>query len=56
VDEEIRKVVITAYDHARTIVERNRNSVESLAQALLDRESLEADEIKALLATAGARA
>jgi cell division protease FtsH len=56
VDEEIRKVVMTAYDHARTIVERNRNSVESRAQALLDRESLEADEIKALLATAGARA
>jgi cell division protease FtsH len=56
VDEEIRKVVMTAYDHARTIVEENRNSVESLAQALLDQESLEAEEITALLAAAGARA
>jgi cell division protease FtsH len=56
VDEEIRKVVMNAYDHAREIVDRNRNSVEMMAQALLDQESLEADEIKALLATAGARA
>jgi len=56
VDEEIRKVVMNAYDHAREIVDRNRNTVEMMAQALLDQESLEADEIKALLATAGARA
>ena len=56
VDEEIRKVVMNAYDHAREIVDRNRNSVEMMAQALLDQESLEADVIKALLATAGARA
>jgi cell division protease FtsH len=54
VDEEIRRVVMNAYDHAREIIERNRQAVESMAQALLEDESLEADEIKAVLERAGA--
>jgi cell division protease FtsH len=56
VDEEIRKVVIHAYDHARFLIERNRRAVDMLAQQLLEQESLEADEIKDLLAAAGASA
>jgi cell division protease FtsH len=56
VDEEIRKVVMNAYDQAKALVERNREPMRVLAEALLDQESLEADEIKALLARAGARA
>jgi cell division protease FtsH len=55
VDDEIRKVVINAYDHARWIIERNRHAVEMMAQALLQDESLEANEIKALLLKADAR-
>jgi cell division protease FtsH len=55
VDDEIRKVVMNAYDHARWIIERNRPAVEMMAQALLDNESLEADEIRALLTRADAR-
>jgi cell division protease FtsH len=55
VDDEIRKVVINAYDHARWIIERNRQAVELMAQALLEDESLEADDIKALLEKADAR-
>ena len=55
VDDEIRKVVINAYDHARWIIERNRQAVEMMAQALLQDESLEANEIKALLLKADAR-
>ena len=54
VDDEIRKVVMNAYDHARGIIDRNRRAVETMAQALLEDESLEADEIKALLERAGA--
>ena len=54
VDEEIRKIVIDAYDRAKEIVERNRNAVRALAEALLEQESLEADEIAALLARSGA--
>ena len=55
VDEEIRRVVMNAYDHARWIIERNRQTVETMAQALLDVESLEADEIKVILEKSGAR-
>jgi cell division protease FtsH len=55
VDEEIRSVVMNAYDHAKWIIERNTEAVRLMAEALLEQESLEADEIKALLAQANAR-
>ncbi|MGB2715870.1 MAG: ATP-dependent zinc metalloprotease FtsH [Vicinamibacterales bacterium] len=54
VDEEIRKVVMDAYNRARSIVERNRRAVDMMAKALLEDESLEADEIKDLMERAGA--
>ena len=56
VDEAIRAVVMNAYDSARSIVERNREAVRLLAEALLEHESLEAEEIRTLLAKADARA
>jgi cell division protease FtsH len=49
VDDEIRRIVMEGYDQARSIIERNRRAVDLLARELLDVESLEADEIKALL-------
>ena len=54
VDEEIRKVVMDGYAQARSIIERNRTAVDMMAKQLLDVESLEADEIKALLERAAA--
>jgi cell division protease FtsH len=54
VDEEIRKIVMNGYDHARWIIERNQPAMHAMAQALLEHESLEADEIKALLARTNA--
>jgi len=54
VDEEIRKVVLNGYDQAKSIIEKNRHAVEMMAKELLEVESLEADELKALLARAGA--
>ena len=54
VDEEIRRIVINAYDHAKWIIERNKEPMRVLAGALLDHESLEADEIKDLLQKSGA--
>ena len=54
VDEEIRKVVLNGYDQAKWIIEKNRAAVDMMARQLLDEESIEADEIKALLARAGA--
>jgi cell division protease FtsH len=56
VDEEIRRVVMGGYDRARDIIDRNRDAVRLLAEALLDQESLEAEEIRALLDKAGAGA
>jgi cell division protease FtsH len=54
VDDAIRKIVMDGYDRARWIIERNKPAMTALAEALLDQESLEADEIKVLLAQAGA--
>jgi cell division protease FtsH len=54
VDEEIEKVIAGGYETARTLIDRNRASVKALAEALLDQESLEADELKDLLARTGA--
>ncbi len=54
VDEQIRKVVLDGYDHAKWIIEKNRRAVDMMAKELLEVESLEADELKALLARAGA--
>ena len=53
VDDEISKIVIGAYDHAKWVIERNKPAMKALAEALLEQESLEADEIKTLLLKAG---
>ena len=55
VDEEIRRVVMTGYDRARLLIDRNRESLRLLAEELLVEESLEAEDIKALLDRSGAR-
>jgi cell division protease FtsH len=54
VDEEIENIIATSYDTARALLERNRASVQALADALLDQESLEADELRDLLARTAA--
>ncbi|HEY0876095.1 MAG TPA: ATP-dependent zinc metalloprotease FtsH [Vicinamibacterales bacterium] len=56
VDEEIRNVVMNAYGHATALIEKNRDAVRMLAEALLEQESLEAHEIQDILRRAGARA
>jgi cell division protease FtsH len=55
VDEEIRRVVMNAYDSAHAVIDNNREAVRLLAEELLRQESLEAHEIRALLEQAGAR-
>ena len=55
VDEEIRRVVMAGYEHARDLIERNREAVKLLAEELLKQESLEAHEIRAILDKASAR-
>jgi cell division protease FtsH len=55
VDEEIEKILKNGYDRAHDILSRNRESVKAIAHALLDQEALEADEVRDLLARAGAQ-
>ncbi|MEE8534225.1 MAG: ATP-dependent zinc metalloprotease FtsH [Alphaproteobacteria bacterium] len=49
IDAEVRRIVDTAYDRARRIIEDNRHELEALAQALLEYETLSGVEITALL-------
>ena len=56
VDEEIEKVLHGGYDRAYDLLNRNRQAVKAIAEALLDVESLEADELQTLLANSNATA
>ncbi|HET7617057.1 MAG TPA: ATP-dependent zinc metalloprotease FtsH [Vicinamibacterales bacterium] len=56
VDEQIEQVVLDGYRRAHELLDRNREAVRLMAEALLDQESIDADEIAALMAKAGARA
>jgi cell division protease FtsH len=49
VDEEIRLIVDTAYEKAREILTTHMDELEKLAQGLLEYETLNVDEIQALL-------
>jgi len=48
VDSEIKRIVDEAFAAARTVLEDNTDLLETLAEALLERETLDADEIKCL--------
>jgi cell division protease FtsH len=52
VDDEIRRVIMSGYDRARGVIEENRDAVRLLAEELLLVESLEAGDIRAILAKA----
>jgi cell division protease FtsH len=49
IDQEVHGIVTTAYNNARSILENNRETLERIAVALLDREVLDAAELKLLL-------
>jgi len=50
IDREVRKIVTNAYQRARQVLETNREAVERVALALLEREVLDASEINLLVA------
>src|SRR6266513_4377377 len=50
IDEEVRKFVTHAYDRAKGILSENRDALIRIAEALLELESLDAAEIKMLIA------
>ncbi len=49
IDAEVQKIVTEGYARARQILETNREALERIAQALLDREVIDASEIRLLL-------
>src|SRR3989475_3924318 len=50
IDDEVRKLILTGYDRAKSILSENREALIRIAEALLERESLDAAEIKLLIA------
>jgi cell division protease FtsH len=56
VDEEIRELVLRGYETARQLVAKNRVAVRAMAEELLVVESLDADAIRAVMASSGSAA
>ena len=50
IDEEVRALIRSREQQVHELLEHNRSSLDALAQALLERESLSADEVAELLA------
>ena len=50
IDKEIRRIIDECYDQARTAITANRDALDRIARALLEQESLEADELDRLFA------
>jgi len=50
IDKEIRRIVEEGYERAKHLLDEHRDQLESLAQALLEYETLSGDEIKKVLA------
>ncbi|MCK4594001.1 hypothetical protein KAU45_05825, partial [bacterium] len=49
IDAEVRAVVEAAHDRATGIIKGNLDKLEAIAQALIERETLEGEEVKALI-------
>jgi cell division protease FtsH len=54
VDEEVRSLVMAGYETARQIIGKHRKAVRAMADQLLAVESLDAEDIKAVIAAAAA--
>jgi cell division protease FtsH len=50
VDQEIRRIIDTQYQLARKLIEDNRAIVEAMAKALLELETLDADQLNDIMA------
>src|SRR5512135_1433149 len=50
VDHEIRRIIDTQYQLARKLLEENRDKVEAMAKALLEWETLDADQLNDIMA------
>ncbi len=49
IDEQVRKFVITGYDTAKKLIDEHSEKLVAIAEALLERETLDATDVKALI-------
>jgi cell division protease FtsH len=49
IDKEVKRIVNGGYENAKRILSSNRETLERIAQALLDREVIDANEVKMLM-------
>jgi cell division protease FtsH len=49
IDDEIKKLIDTAYKKAKELIEANKDKVERIAKALLKYETLDADDVNLIL-------
>ncbi|QLE59016.1 ATP-dependent zinc metalloprotease FtsH3 [Nostoc sp. TCL26-01] len=49
IDEEVRKLVDTAYTRAKEVLVNNRHILDQIAQMLVDKETVDADELQEIL-------
>src|SRR5258706_3804093 len=49
IDKEVNRIVMHPYDSAKKLLESNRETLESIAKALLEREVLDANEVRLLM-------
>ena len=52
IDEEVKRISTEAYNRAKKILEEHKDILEKLAKALVEKETLEAAEVKQILGTA----
>ncbi len=50
IDEEVRKLVDTAYDRAKKVLEENKHILDQLADMLVEKETVDAEELQEVLA------
>jgi cell division protease FtsH len=49
IDKEVKRILSSALDKVKALLESNRDKLETLAAALTEKENLNADEVNALL-------
>jgi len=55
IDDEVRRIMMESYDRARTLLSGNKTGLVALAEALLEKETLDSSEIDEILAAAGVK-
>ncbi|MGB5809023.1 MAG: ATP-dependent zinc metalloprotease FtsH [Polyangiales bacterium] len=49
IDDEVRRIINTQYDRAKALLEQNREQLDAIAEALLERETLGREELEAIM-------